>query len=126
MENIFISIGSNIDEPLKKCLDLTEFLKNCSDISLKKYSSFYRTEPVGYKEQNWFINFCADISTTLDPFALLRKCNEIETFFGRKESSIKWGPRTMDIDILFYGDLIFGSEELTIPHPPLHMRRFVL
>lgn len=126
MENIFLSIGSNIDDPLKNCLDVIEFLKNRSDISLKKYSSFYRTEPVGYKTQDWFVNFCASISTTLDPFTLLNKCRELEKTLGREKSAIRWGPRTIDIDILFYNDLIFSTEELTIPHPFLHTRRFVL
>ena len=126
MENIFLSIGSNIDDPLKNCLGLIEFLKNHSDISLKKCSSFYRTEPVGYKTQEWFINLCAGVSTSLDPFALLNKCKEIEKALGREKSSIRWGPRTIDIDILFYDDLIFSSDELTIPHPLLHTRRFVL
>ena len=126
MENIFLSIGSNIDDPLKNCLGLIEFLKNDSDISLKKCSSFYRTEPVGCKAQDWFINLCAGVSTSLDPLALLNKCKEIEKALGREKSSIRWGPRTIDVDILFYDDLIFSSDELTIPHPLLHTRRFVL
>ncbi len=126
MENIFLSIGSNIDDPLKNCLRLIELLKNHSDIRLTNSSSFYRTEPVGYKTQDWFINLCAEISTSLDPFALLNKCRELEKAIGREKGSIRWGPRTIDIDILFYNDLIFTSEELTIPHPLLHTRRFVL
>ena len=90
MENIFISIGSNIDEPLGKCKKVIELLREQKDISIEKYSSFYHTEPFGYKEQGWFVNFVANIITTLDPFALLRKCNELEKFLGRENSSVRW------------------------------------
>ena len=126
MENIFLGIGSNMDNPSKKCLELISLLKRQADITLKESSSFYRTEPVGYKEQDWFINLVVRVSSELRPKELLTKCKEMEKNLGRKKSSILWGPRAMDIDILFYDRLVIATEELTIPHPGLHLRKFVL
>ena len=126
MRNIFLSIGSNLDDPLKNCLEAINLFKEQKDITLEKSSSLYHTEPVGYKEQNWFINFVLEISSTLNPFSLLVSCKEIEKMLGRKESQVFWGPRVIDIDILFYDNLIIESEDLIIPHPRLHLRKFVL
>ena len=126
MENIFLGIGSNMDDPSKKCLELISLLKRQADITLKESSSFYRTEPVGYKEQDWFINLVVRVSSGLRPEKLLIRCKEMEKDMGRKKSSIPGGPRAMDIDILFYDRLILDTEELTIPHPGLHLRKFVL
>ena len=126
MENIFLGIGSNMDDPVKKCLELISLLKRQADITLKESSSFYRTEPVGYKEQDWFINLVVRVSSGLRPEKLLIRCKEMEKDMGRKKSSIPGGPRAMDIDILFYDRLILDTEELTIPHPGLHLRKFVL
>ena len=126
MENIFLGIGSNTDGPLKKCLELISLLKKQDDITMRNASSFYRTEPVGYKEQDWFINLVVRVSSQLRPQELLARCKEMEKNLGRIKSSVPWGPRAMDIDILFYDRLVLESEKLTIPHPELHLRKFVL
>ena len=115
-----------MDDPSKKCLEFISLLKRQADITLKESSSFYRTEPVGYKEQDWFINLVVRVSSGLRPEKLLIRCKEMEKDMGRKKSSIPGGPRAMDIDILFYDRLILDTEELTIPHPGLHLRKFVL
>jgi 2-amino-4-hydroxy-6-hydroxymethyldihydropteridine diphosphokinase len=88
-------------------------------------SSLYRTEPVGYAEQDWFLNAAARLRTTLTPRALLERLMEIERALGRVRG-IANGPRTIDLDILLWGGLVLDDDALTLPHPRLHERRFVL
>ena len=88
-------------------------------------SSFYYTEPVGYKEQEDFINAVAGLETNRSPADLLAICSAIEDRLGRRRT-VRWGPRTVDLDILLYGDLVMSRPELVIPHPLMAMRRFVL
>jgi 2-amino-4-hydroxy-6-hydroxymethyldihydropteridine diphosphokinase len=94
-------------------------------IALLRTSSVYETEPVDNKEQDWFLNCAAEVSTTLQPLALLRRLQRIEDQLGR-ERKIPRGPRTLDIDILLYGDMVLQTDELTLPHPRMLERRFVL
>lgn len=93
---------------------------------VRKRSRFYRTEPVDYKDQEWFINVVVKIETTLDPFQLLKKLRSIERNAGRVVDPIKFGPRILDLDIILYDDLVTNSSDLIIPHPRMHKRRFVL
>jgi 2-amino-4-hydroxy-6-hydroxymethyldihydropteridine diphosphokinase len=89
-------------------------------------SQVFETEPIGGPQaQGPFLNLVASLDTTLDPHALLRRCQAIEAMAGRTRE-VRWGPRTLDIDLLFYGDACLRSDELTLPHPRLHERRFVL
>lgn len=95
--------------------------------SVLRVSSFYDTEPVGYQEQPRFINAAALVETDLPPLELLRALLEIERAMGRDRSmGISKGPRVIDLDLLLYGDVALESEELTLPHPAMHERRFVL
>ncbi len=121
----FISIGSNIGEKLQNCLKAICLLDNLKGCKVIKKSSFYKTEPVGYKEQDWFINCAVLIDTKLNPYELLDRLQQIEILMGR-EKSFKWGPRLIDLDLLLYEDIIMNGEKLTIPHPLMHKRRFVL
>jgi 2-amino-4-hydroxy-6-hydroxymethyldihydropteridine diphosphokinase len=89
-------------------------------------SPFYETEPVGHVPQDNFHNAVVRISTKLKPLALLAELKRLEVDVFHRRPSRHWGPRTMDLDILFYGDLVFSGEGLTIPHPRLAERRFVL
>ena len=89
-------------------------------------SLFYRTEPVDYKDQDWFVNAVVKIKTSLSPDELLKEINSIEIAGGRVRNNVRFGPRTLDMDILFYDDLILNSSYLTLPHPRMHKRRFVL
>lgn len=110
----------------KKSLEATcERLSQHPDIRITAISSFYETEPVGYQDQGWFINRAIGIETSLSPMKLLKTTQGIEKDLGR-ERSIRWGPRTIDIDILAYGRRIINTPALKIPHPRLHERRFVL
>ena len=88
-------------------------------------SSFFETEPVGYNEQPWFINQVLKLETTLTPRELLARCNEIERDGGRIRTFSN-APRTLDLDILFYGDQVISEPDLIIPHPRMTERRFVL
>jgi len=88
-------------------------------------SSAYETEPVGEGLRGWFINAAAEVETDLDPASLLQRLKQIEGEMGRKEKG-SGSDRPIDMDLLFYGDLFLESDDLTIPHPRLHARRFVL
>lgn len=91
---------------------------------LDAVSSVYETDPVGLIEQPAFLNIVIRVKTSLDPYELLHVCQEIEDQFQR-EREIRWGPRTLDIDILMYDDLTLTTEELMLPHPRMHEREFV-
>ena len=118
-----IALGSNIGDT-KANLDLAlKLLREATDV--KQVSSYYSTKPVGYTDQPDFLNAVCIIESELPAMALLAMLQGIEKVMGR-ERTIKWGPRTIDLDIIQYGDLISKAEELTLPHPRAHERKFVL
>ena len=118
-----IALGSNIGNP-KENLDLAlALLREATEV--KKVSSYYITKPVGYEEQPDFLNAVCIIETELPAMELLNMLHGIEKAMGR-ERTVKWGPRTLDLDIIQYGSLLSKSEELTLPHPRAHERKFVL
>jgi len=120
----YLSLGSNVGDRLENLRQAMQLF--CGEgIALRCTSSIYETEPVENPEQDWFLNCVAEVSTTLEPVALLRKLQKIESQLGR-ERTIPKGPRTIDIDILLYGDLVLQSAQLTLPHPRMMQRRFVL
>ncbi len=119
----YIGIGSNIGDKRALCLQAIESLGEAGRIVTA--SSLYCTEPVGYTEQEEFVNAVAAIETMLPPRELLRVCSAIESRMGR-ERTIHWGPRTIDLDILLYGDEVVNLPDLVVPHPRLAERRFVL
>lgn len=121
----FISIGSNIGDRLGNCKKAVEGFAENEDIQIIKTSSFYETEPWGEIEQDWFINCVIEIETTLDAKALLATLQNIEKGFGRNRIN-RGGPRVIDMDILFFNREIMESQDLIVPHPFLHKRRFVL
>ncbi len=123
--DVFIGIGSNVgdrEQYLKKGLQL---LNLNDDVIIKKVSTFIETEPYGGVEMDPVLNGVARIKTLLAPYELLKICSEIESELGR-ERLIRWGPRTFDMDILFYDKLILEEECLTIPHIDIKNRDFVL
>ena len=118
-----IALGSNIGDP-KENLDLAiSLLKEATD--LKRLSTYFKTKPVGYEDQPDFLNAVCIAESELPAMEFLKMLHGIEKAMGR-ERSIKWGPRTIDLDLIQYGDLISKAEELTLPHPRAHERRFVL
>jgi 2-amino-4-hydroxy-6-hydroxymethyldihydropteridine diphosphokinase len=122
----YIGAGSNIGDKLSNCKKGIEALVKSVKATLKKQSRFYRTEPVGFKDQDWFINVVVKLETDLDPFQLLNELKSIERSVGRVHNPIKFGPRVLDLDILFYDDLVTNASGLIIPHPRMHKRRFVI
>ena len=127
MAIVYLSLGSNMGDRLSNIQQAVNLLSLDAGIEIIKTSSFYETEPWGVKNQNWFVNAVIKISTVLKPIELLRVINHTEERLGRcRERETRWGERALDIDILFYDDIIFESEILTIPHINLHNRAFVL
>ena len=110
---------------MQNCRDAINSLSRIQEIQLTRISSFYETEPVGNEEQNWFINVVVEIKTTFVARDLLRSMQGIEKSLGRirKETG---GPRTIDLDLLFYDQEIIKEDDLIVPHPEIHKRRFVL
>ena len=123
---VYISIGSNIGDKRANCQRGITLLVSSGMATLKEQSRFYVTEPMGYKDQDWFINAVVCIETGVDPHRLFHQLKQIETTVGRKADTIRFGPRILDLDILFYDDEIIDTPLLVIPHPRLHKRRFVL
>ena len=121
----YIGFGSNIGDRLKHIQNAIHVLSKTEGISLQKISSVYKTDPVGYETQGEFLNGVAAIQTNLSPLSLLHTLKDIETAIGRQHR-IRWGPREIDLDILIYGDLCLQTEQLVVPHPEMHLRRFVL
>jgi 2-amino-4-hydroxy-6-hydroxymethyldihydropteridine diphosphokinase len=126
MGNIaFIGIGSNVGDKIRNCGQAIDEISRWKEITLVAQSSLYRTEPIGYTQQDWFINCVIEIETSLTVYELLKILDDIELSMGRRRI-LKWGPRIIDLDILFFNDEIIHGEELTVPHPELQNRAFVL
>ena len=119
----YLSLGSNLGDRVAHLRDAIARLQAAGSVA--RVSSFYETEPVELKEQPWFVNCAVELHTTLTPVMLLRKLLEVERSMGRERTQPK-GPRNIDIDLLLYDDETVNTTELTLPHPALHERRFVL
>ncbi len=120
----YIGLGSNLEEPLANCLRALHKLDS-EKIQVVRCSSFYRTQAVGYEKQPHFVNAVVQVITDLGPEELFAKMQEIEKDLG-KESSFKWGPRKIDLDLLLYGNEVVDEIDLQVPHPLMHERKFVL
>ena len=123
-KTIYLSVGSNLGDRAKNLRVAIDGLPHAG-VAVKKVSSFYETEPVDLREQPWFLNCAVEAKTHFDPMTLLRALREIETKMGSKKLVAK-GPRLIDIDILLYGSETIDTPELHVPHPRMHLRRFVL
>ncbi len=119
----YIAIGSNLGDRISFCREALHQLQRA--VLIKKVSSLYETEPVDYGNQGWFYNAVIEIETPLSPRRLLDVCQLIEQKMGKK-IEIPKGPRTIDLDLLFYNQVIIHDEGLTVPHPAIPHRRFVL
>lgn len=120
----FLGLGSNLGEKTNNLITAVEHLKK-EKIVIRNFSSFYKTQPRDYLDQPWFINMVIEIQTDLEPGSFLTFIQRIEKKMGRK-ASIPKGPRIIDMDILLNEDLVIESQCLTIPHPRMHERNFVL
>lgn len=124
MHKVFIGLGSNLGDKRRNINTALEKLRE-KGISILKISSIIETEPYGYKEQDKFLNAVCLVETDFSPHQLLKVLLDIEREMGRVRT-IKWGPRNIDLDIIFYDDLIIQEENLVIPHPDAHNRIFVM
>jgi len=123
---VYLSIGSNIGDKADNLKTALKILQQHEHIDLQLVSPFYRTEPQNYKDQDWFVNAALKVSTDLSPEILLSELKNIETKLDKKGKAFRFGPRIIDLDIIYYDDLIYKSKELEIPHPRMHERAFVL
>lgn len=121
----YIALGSNMGDKKKFLDDAVTALEMHEMCRVKKISSFIETEPYGYTHQEYFLNGCICMETLLPPEELLETLHDIEANAERKRD-IRWGPRTLDLDIIFYDDEVIHSETLHIPHIDMHRRDFVL
>ena len=125
MERVIIGFGSNLGDSVGICREAVKAIGRHPRIEVEKVSSLYRTEPVGMVDQDWFINGVILCKTSLGPLELLDVTAGIEAGFGRVRS-IRWGPRSLDLDILCYGARKIDDPRLEVPHPRMHERSFVL
>lgn len=121
---IYLSLGSNLGD---RAAQIEKALTRLSEegVRITKRSSLYETEPVEFHKQGWFLNCAVEAETILTPKQLLRVVRDIEKELGRKRV-VRSGPRTLDIDILIYDDVLMSGKDLEIPHPRMSHRRFVL
>ncbi len=122
-KSVYLSLGSNVGDREANLRTAIEKLGECGEV--KAVSSLYETEPVEFTNQPWFLNCAVGLETEKMPRQLLKAILGIEQQMGRKRVQPK-GPRLIDLDILLFGDTVMNAAELTIPHPAMHERRFVL
>ena len=122
---VYIGIGSNMGDPMKNCLEAAERIKRLPDCEFMGISRWYRTEPVGVDGQNWYVNGVVCVSTKLDARELMKKLLAIEAGMGRIRKE-KWDERIIDLDILLYSDEIIHEKGISVPHPLMSERRFVM
>ena len=121
----YIGFGANLGDREGNITSALHLLAHTPGIRVEAVSSLYESEPIGPKDQPWFLNGVVRIETELEPLVLLERLQAIEDLLGRQRG-VRWGPRTIDLDLLLYGDLVMDTPRLTIPHPQLRNRGFVL
>ena len=122
----FIGLGGNLGDPLARFIEVRQALDQHDRINVIACSPLYQTAPVGGPVgQNDYLNAVLELSTSLSPADLLACCFEFERLGGRQRGE-RWGPRTLDVDLLLIGSLVCSTPQLTLPHPRLHLRAFVL
>lgn len=122
----FIGIGSNLDDPVKQMQEAWSALSVLRNTQLVSTSSLYGSDPMGPQDQPDYVNSVAEISTQLSPLCLLDELQAVEDKQGRVRGHNRWTARTLDLDLLLYGQQVLTSERLTVPHPGITERSFVL
>lgn len=122
----YIGIGSNLDDPVSQVKDAFEDLDAIPDSILVARSSLYSSKPMGPEDQPDYVNAVVALDTLLSAESLLRELQNIEDLHGREHSGDRWGPRTLDLDLLMYGKKQINTDALTVPHAGMHERDFVL
>ena len=126
VHSAIISVGSNLGDKMGNCRQGVDALLASGQALLLKASPYYRTSPVDYLDQDWFVNAAVNVETGLEPVELLGTLQSIQQQTGRLKGGIRFGPRVLDLDIIFYDQLVMKTPALEIPHPRMHKRRFVL
>lgn len=126
MTRVYIAIGSNLASPLNQVEAAIDALKQLPESQVVAVSPFFRTPPLGPQDQPDYLNAAVALDTTLSPLALLDNTQEIERQQGRVRKAERWGPRTLDLDIMLYGNDTIENERLTIPHYDMKRRMFML
>jgi len=126
MNRVYIAVGSNLSDPVQQAKQAIDALKKLPDSQFIQASSLYSSKPMGPEDQPDYINAVVQIETQLSPTDLLDQTQRIELEHGRVRKDERWGPRTLDLDILLYGEQIIETERLTIPHYGMKTREFVL
>ena len=122
----FVGVGSNMGQKRDNCLRGIAALTSDGHSRLLNRSRLYRTAPVDYLNQDWFVNCAVQIETCLGPFELLTVLQDIQKNAGRVQDIVRFGPRILDMDIIFFDAAVIEHPDLTLPHPRMHLRRFVL
>ncbi|MBN6044317.1 2-amino-4-hydroxy-6-hydroxymethyldihydropteridine diphosphokinase [Citrobacter sp. ku-bf4] len=126
MTLVYIAVGSNLASPLEQVNAAVNAIGEIPDSQIVAISSFYRTPPLGPQDQPDYLNAAVALETTLEPDALLDHTQRIELQQGRVRKAERWGPRTLDLDIMLFGDRVINSERLTVPHYDMKNRGFML
>lgn len=126
MERAYIGLGSNLAEPEQQLRDAIAALAGIANTELMAVSSFYASDPLGPSDQPRYVNAVAALDTGLAPLQLLDALQAIELAQGRQRKAERWGPRTLDLDILLFGNRLLSEPRLTVPHYHMHARPFVL
>ncbi|NBS15932.1 MAG: 2-amino-4-hydroxy-6-hydroxymethyldihydropteridine diphosphokinase [Gammaproteobacteria bacterium] len=122
----YIGLGGNLEKPQQHLLEARHEIASLHGVEALAFSPLYRSAPMGPRDQPDYINAVMAIETQLPPLELLDSLQAIEAAHGRVRQGERWGPRTLDLDLLVYGDREIQSERLTVPHPGISLRRFVL
>jgi 2-amino-4-hydroxy-6-hydroxymethyldihydropteridine diphosphokinase len=123
---VFISVGSNLGDKLANCRLGIERLCTDGTVRLTGRSRDYRTAPVDFTDQEWFVNLVVRVVTSLTPPELLDRIQAVQRAAGRARDTVRFGPRVLDLDILLYDELVCDEARVVIPHPRMALRRFVL
>ncbi len=125
MNKVYVSIGSNIGDRIHYIERAVDALRQADRVNVRAVSSLYETAPVGYEKQDDFLNIAVALETTDDAHTFLARCQSIERQFDRVRT-VRWGPRTIDLDILLFNDDEINTDDLIVPHPRMTERAFVL
>lgn len=125
METAYIGVGSNLGDREENCLGAVDRMVRMPACRVRGRADLFQTEPVGVRDQDWFVNTVVRLDTALEPKTLLEGLLRIETDMGRVRRK-RWDARTIDLDILLFGERTIDDPDLRVPHPLLHQRRFVL
>jgi len=125
-ERVYIGLGSNLDQPLTQLSKAVEAMNSIAQTTVTGCSPVYRSAPLDYHDQPDFVNAVCELQTSLTAAALLQQLQKIELHQGRVREGHRYGPRTLDLDLLLYGQQQINEPDLIVPHPRLHQRAFVL